>query len=310
VSLPGTGQFISMEASKSELKIENKCWEVLNNPKFQYRHIRKYHGKVRGIIFDWAGTVVDCGVFAPVRAFQKIFENEGVVISDEETRGPMGVHKRVHIEKILENPSVKQRWQTKHDRPSNKEDVERMYNQFIPQQKLLLRDYSKVIEGVVPVVRSLQKRFGIKIGSTTGYPTPILKDLLEQAAVQGYVPDSSVAADEVPQARPCPHMIWLTAIRLDIFPIEAIVKVDDTIDGIREGLAAGCWTVGVTKTGNYMAASEDDLRTMPEKEYEERLQRAYDTLAESGAHYLIDSVVELPVVIDDINRRLALGEKP
>lgn len=26
------------------------------------------------------------------------------------------------------------------------------------------------------------------------------------------------------------------------------VKVDDTVDGIREGLSAGCWTVGVTKT--------------------------------------------------------------
>jgi len=43
-------------------------------------------------------------------------------------------------------------------------------------------------------------------------------------------------------------MLWLNAIRLNIAPIEAIVKVDDTVDGIKEGLAAGCWTVGVAKT--------------------------------------------------------------
>ena len=43
-------------------------------------------------------------------------------------------------------------------------------------------------------------------------------------------------------------MLWLNAIKLDISPIEAIVKVDDTADGIREGLHAGCWTVGLAKT--------------------------------------------------------------
>ena len=43
-------------------------------------------------------------------------------------------------------------------------------------------------------------------------------------------------------------MVWLNAIKLDISPIEAIVKVDDTADGIREGLHAGCWTVGLAKT--------------------------------------------------------------
>ena len=43
-------------------------------------------------------------------------------------------------------------------------------------------------------------------------------------------------------------MVWLNAIKLDISPIESIVKVDDTADGIREGLHAGCWTVGIAKT--------------------------------------------------------------
>ena len=42
-----------------------------------------------------SGTVVDSGVFAPVLTFQKLFEDEGVPVTDEEVRGPMGVHKRV-----------------------------------------------------------------------------------------------------------------------------------------------------------------------------------------------------------------------
>lgn len=42
--------------------------------------------------------------------------------------------------------------------------------------------------------------------------------------------------------------VWLNAIRMDVNPIEAVVKVDDTVDGIKEGLSAGCWTIGVALT--------------------------------------------------------------
>ena len=38
---------------------------------------------------------MDSGVFAPVLTFQKLFEAEGVPVTDDEVRGPMGVHKRV-----------------------------------------------------------------------------------------------------------------------------------------------------------------------------------------------------------------------
>ena len=43
----------------------------------------------------------DAGVFAPVLTFQKLFEDEGVPITTEEVRAPMGVHKRVSKLKCL-----------------------------------------------------------------------------------------------------------------------------------------------------------------------------------------------------------------
>ncbi|PIK55347.1 hypothetical protein BSL78_07771 [Apostichopus japonicus] len=87
-------------------------------------------------------------------------------------------------------------------------------------------------------------------------------------------------------------------------------KVDDTAGGITEGLTAGCWAVGVAKTGNYMAATEEQLAKMEKGEYSKKLQAAYDKLTQAGAHYVIDSINDLPGVIEDINRRLACGEKP
>ena len=49
-------------------------------------------------LFVHPGTVCDAGVFAPVLSFQKLFEAEGVPITDAETRAPMGVHKRVNYD--------------------------------------------------------------------------------------------------------------------------------------------------------------------------------------------------------------------
>ena len=37
---------------------------------------------------------------------------------------------------------------------------------------------------------------------------------------------------------------------LDVWPAQAVVKVDDTDVGIDEGIAAGCWTVGLALSGN------------------------------------------------------------
>ena len=56
--------------------------------------------------------------------------------------------------------------------------------------------------------------------------------------------------------------------------------------------------------------SEEEIAALSEEDYERRLARSYDILANAGAHYVIDTVNDLPPVIEDINRRLAAGEKP
>ena len=56
---------------------------------------------IRAVIFDWAGTTVDYGCFAPVQAFQEAFAHHGVPVTLEETRKPMGMLKRDHIRTML-----------------------------------------------------------------------------------------------------------------------------------------------------------------------------------------------------------------
>ena len=59
-----------------------------------------------------------------------------------------------------------------------------------------------------------------------------------------------------------------------------------------------------------MALNEEEISKLSAEDYERRLERSYSILANAGAHYVIDTINDLPPVIDDINRRLAAGESP
>merc|ERR1712200_13227 len=96
-----------------------------------FRTVPVYRGPVQACVFDWAGTVVDSGVFAPVLTFQKLFEDEGVPITSDEVRAPMGVHKRIHIQKICDTPAVTQRWQEKKGQAPTSDDAERIYSKSL-----------------------------------------------------------------------------------------------------------------------------------------------------------------------------------
>ena len=65
------------------------------NPRVQYRSQLSYVGRLKACVLDWGGTVIDCGVFAPAVGFVEVFKQEGVPITMDEARGPMGIHKRV-----------------------------------------------------------------------------------------------------------------------------------------------------------------------------------------------------------------------
>jgi len=80
-----------------------------------------------------------------------------------------------------------------------------------------------------------QRKRGIKIGSTTGYTREMMDLLLAEAARRGYEPDSTVCATDVPAGRPEPWMCLQNAQELGVYPMEACVKIGDTLPDIEEG---------------------------------------------------------------------------
>jgi len=120
----------------------------------------------------------------------------------------------------------------------------------------------------------------------------MMEVVLREASRQGFTADAMVCADDVPQGRPAPWMALENARRLRIFPMEALVKVDDTVPGIEEGLNAGMWSIGVVQTGNELGLSRADTEALPSDELARRLEEGRARLARAGAHVVIDTIAE------------------
>ena len=140
------------------------------------------------IILDWAGTAVDYGCFAPVDAFAAAFAAFGVIPEIDETRAPMGMQKRAHIEKMLEGERLAKLWKERYGRPHTRADIDEIYNRFEPALFHVLEKYTDPLPGVVETVARI-RAMGIVIGSTTGY-TQVMMDVVALGAkAKGYAPD-------------------------------------------------------------------------------------------------------------------------
>ena len=263
----------------------------------------QYNGKLKAVILDWAGTTVDFGSLAPVRTLQRVFAGSGITLAESETRHDMGLPKKDHIRAIMSMTRVQAEWKRLHGNAPSESDVDRVYLEFVPAQNSCLLEYSSIIPGVLEAMEQFRKR-GLKVGTTTGYTREMLDLLVANSAKNGYVPDCSVAPGDVGAGRPHPLMIFENAVKLQVYPLMAIVKIGDTPADIQEGLNAGAWSIGVAATGNMVGLSEKDFEALSEPQRQELLASARAELERAGAHYVIDTLADVSGVLDDIEARL------
>jgi phosphonoacetaldehyde hydrolase len=264
---------------------------------------------LKAIIHDWAGTVVDHGSRAPVAALQRVFAENGVAITTAEARQDMGVLKIDQIRFILAAERVRDQWLRAYGHAPSEQDVERLFTEFLPRQAEILAEFSEPIDGVCETVDAWRVA-GLRIGSTTGYTRRLLNAVMENAARRGYAPDTSVTPDEAGAGRPAPFMCYRNAIDLHVYPLWACVKIGDTPSDIAEGLNAGMWTIGITRTGNEVGLSKQELDALPIKEQQALVEQAGKRLQAAGAHFLAPSVADCNIALSKIDRQLANGKRP
>ena len=254
-------------------------------------------------IMDWAGTAVDYGCFAPLNAFLKVFsEEKGIDITYRQAREPMGLLKIDHIKAILSMPEVNEKFRALYKRDWNKGDVDEMYASFEKHLFASLKDFTTPIPGVLETMAMLREQ-GIKIGSTTGYTAKMMEIVRPGAEAKGYRVDNLVTPNEVPAGRPAPYMIYKNMIDLAIPSVDQVVKVGDTIADIKEGVNAKVWSVGIVTGSNEMGVSEDEYNSRPAEEWESLKKEVRERMLAAGAHFVLDTIAELPACIEKINNR-------
>jgi phosphonoacetaldehyde hydrolase len=253
------------------------------------------------VIFDWAGTMVDFGCRAPVAALVEAFARHGVRLDEAAARADMGKAKIDHVRALLARPEVRAAWIMATGAAPSEADVVALMDDLGPLMREAAAEAAELIPGAAETAAGLRAA-GLKVGSSTGYTREMMAPVLAQAAAQGYAPDHLVCSGETPEGRPSPLMIYKACAELGVWPLARVVKVDDAEAGIAEGRAAGCFTVGVSASGNGIGLSRSEFAALDPAERGRRLASAEASLKAAGADLVIETVADL---IPALNRMAA-----
>ena len=246
--------------------------------------------KFDGIIFDWAGTTVDYGCFAPVKAFIEAFEQYGITPTLEEVRKPMGMLKIDHVRTMLSMDRISWLWEEKQGRKWTEEDVQKVYE--LSESKILeiVHNYAEPKPYVVETVNKLRE-MGLKIGSTTGYTDEMMALVVPKTAELGYAPDCWFSPDSTnKKGRPYPYMIFRNMEKLELKDVSRVMKVGDTVADILEGKNAGMVTVGILEGSSVMGLTQEEYEALTPKAREAADKKAEQTYLEAGADYVMKDI--------------------
>ena len=257
---------------------------------------------IRACIFDLGGTIVDRYSITPLLSLKKIFENRKIYVNNKLIWKDMGMNKKEHIMNIVKDGYVLNQWTKRYNDYPDDFDINTLFNEFNEIQY----KYSDEMIDILPETKQCMDYLDfnyIKTGCTTGFNKgnmDIIKRKLERNSIflDSYV--SSSCLDK--PSRPFPFMIEKNLENLEISDPKQVIKLDDTEIGIREGNNAGCITIGIARWSiNMKIIDIEDAYGYSIFELQEKLKESRKILKDSGADYVIDTLDELPRIIEKIN---------
>lgn len=249
--------------------------------------------RYEAVIFDWAGTTVDYGCFAPVQAFMEIFKEYGIEPTMEETRKPMGMLKWDHIKTMLSMERIGEEFKRIHGREFTDKDVDEMHEKFASNLMGILHRFAEPKEHVVETVAKLRE-MGVKIGSTTGYTDAMMEIVTKEAEKAGYAPDCWFSPDSTKHiGRPYPYMVFRNMEKLGIGDVRKVMKVGDTVSDIKEGKNAGAFTVGIVEGSSEMALTREEYLALDDRTRKEKIEEVTRRYKEAGADAVVQDIREI-----------------
>lgn len=260
---------------------------------------------IKAVIFDWAGTIIDYGCMAPTQVFIEVFRKKDIILSMEEARTPMGLAKKDHVRELFKLDTVQKQWLAEYGRIPSELDVEDIYSRLEPALAAIVKDYCDPIPGAITLIKALQNQ-GIKVGTTTGYVEEMMNNIIPITSAIGLLPDAIVSSSEVSAGRPAPWMIYLNCEIMDVYPLNQMVKIGDTIADIQEGKNAGMWTIGLTKSGNELGLSLAEVNAADPIWLAGKIAHSGRKLLNAGADFVAEGVWDCWSILEEIDSQIEL----
>ena len=257
---------------------------------------------IRLAVFDLGGTIVDKYSLSPFISLKQAFKRKRIRVNNHLIYKDMGMNKHEHIEEILNDKYTRRIWFKLYGQYPNSSSVMSVYDEFIKYQ---MDEGISNIE-ILPETKKCIKWLGennISTGVTTGFSKPIMSAIREKLLDENIHLDKYVSSTCLGKpGRPNPHMMNEIINSLSISDTRRVIKIDDTVVGLQEGKNVGTLTVGVAKWGTNMKMTDyDQDKNMSKEEYVERLKSSREALWSANPDYVIDSLDELPRIINHIN---------
>ncbi len=215
----------------------------------------------------------------------------------EETRKPMGMLKIDHIRTMLHMERIEAEWTRVHGAAPTEDDVQALYAPYEERLLSILDQFADPKPCVLDAVAEL-RTMGVKIGSTTGYNDKMMAIVVPKAAEAGYAPDFMITPDAVGgKGRPLPYMMFRNMEALGVADVREAMKVGDTVSDVKEGKAAGVFTVGVVEGSSEMALTQDEFEALDEDAKRAVRERVAAVFRAAGADAVIDTMAELSALV-------------
>lgn len=263
-------------------------------------------------ISDSSGTRGDDVCEKPQKPFVWALDAMGIPehISLPWIRKMMGLKKWDQINKmVFEVPEIKNAFIDANGRMPTLDDIDYMHDEvFAPAQLAIIEDGFDIISGCAQAEEEM-RAMGMILGGTTGYDEASNAEANRWLKQQGSELDFTVVPSEVCGGRPGPWMIYKNMEKAyaqtgEIYRGEETVKFDDTQDGVKEGLNAGTWSIGVAETSiemNMTRAEKEALKEQNPEELNNRIYKSTYALHKAGAHLVIPTIKEAPKAIMLLN---------
>jgi len=185
--------------------------------------------RIKLAVFDMAGTTVDDrvdGLPLVLKSYDDALRSQGVKVPMEVLNAQRGRDKWTVIKEL------------------GGEKAEEIYDEFLG----ILRENTGRVKEVAGASATFQylRENNVNVVASTGFPAEIAEAIVEHLGwMRERLIDGWVCSEQVGASRPDPAMITHSMKKYNVSDPTSVMKVDDTMKGIEEGLNAKAYTIGV-----------------------------------------------------------------